>query len=88
MLSKTIASHGRSASASSSSRFMFGALPRWATTGTGDSRRRHGDWACSSANRQSMPSSSHTDRGFSRRARPITRSVAPASRAASINPLE
>ena len=40
---------------------MSGALPRWATTGTGDSRRRHGDWTCSSANRQSMPSRSHTD---------------------------
>ena len=28
---------------------MFGALPRWATAGTDDSRRRHGDWTCSSA---------------------------------------
>jgi hypothetical protein len=88
MLSKTMASHVRSANAWSSSRFMLGALPRWATPGTGDNRRRHGDWTCSSASRQSMPSRSHTVRGLSRRARPITRSVAPASRAASINPLE
>ena len=83
-----MASHDRSANAWSSSRFMSGALPRWATTGTGDSRRRQGDWTCSSANRQSMPSSSHTVRGFSGRASPITRKVAPASRAASIKPLE
>ena len=49
-------------------------LPRWATMGTGDSRRRQGDWVCSSASRQSMPSRSRPSRGFSGRARPITRS--------------
>jgi len=80
--------HGRSARASSTSRLIFGKLPRSATPGMDDISRRQGERTCSSASRQSMPRRSLTDRGLSRRARPITRSVAPASRAASIKPFE
>jgi hypothetical protein len=88
MLSNTIASQARSASAPARARSIDGDMPRCAASGIARSARRQRGARFSSPSRHIRSGWSTGRSGFSVRAKPTTQSLAPASRAAPINPWE